>query len=437
MNIEKNQVDELVFTLKIDVAAADYAESERKKLNDYKRKSELKGFRKGTAPLSLIQRLYGTQVLYESVNAVVSKALDDYIHENDVKVVGEPLPSETQVEQEWKSGNDFSFTFDVATYTCDEFTLSTEDKLPYYNILVSDTEIAQTKENVLRQYGSLQEGEVASEEDYLIVDFDNGEHKAESVYVAIPSVTEDCKSKFVGAKPGDKFQVNVNEAFSNDTDRAAMLKIGKEQLPTLNPEFEVTVLNVKTFVSAEENQETYDKIYGEDQVHNGEEFNAKIAERLAYDHKQQADYKFSKDAREYLVNRSQLSLPEEFLKRWLVVVNEGKFTKEDIEKEFPSFIVDYRWDFVRGRLLEAYKLEVEQKDLNEAAQAYVSYQYAMYGMGNVPQYMIEQSAQEILKDERQRRHIFDMVEDNLVIDAVKKNITLDTKDITLDEFKAL
>ena len=159
------------------------------------------------------------------------------------------------------------------------------------------------------------------------------------------------------------------------------------------------MVNVKTFVSAEANQETFDKLFGPDKVHNDEEFTAAVEERLVENYKQEADYRFGKDLKKYLVEKAAVTLPEDFLKRWLVYINEGKFTAEQIEAEFPSFIEDFKWQTVRSSLMEKYGLKVEQKDLQDAAEAFAAYQYAMYGMGGVPQEMIREAAQRVLADE--------------------------------------
>ena len=244
-------------------------------------------------------------------------------------------------------------------------------------------------------------------------------------------MAEEGRALFKGKKAGDKFDVDVNLAFTNETDRAAMLKIKKDQLKDLDPLFHVTVVNVKTFVSAEANQETFDKLFGPDKVHNDEEFTAAVEERLVENYKQEADYRFGKDLKKYLVEKAAVTLPEDFLKRWLVYI------AEQIDAEFPAFIEDFKWQTVRSSLMEKYGLKVEQKDLQEAAEAFAAYQYAMYGMGGVPQEMIREAAQRVLADERQSRQIEENVEDQKVITAVREAVTLANKKISVEKFREL
>lgn len=437
MNIVKNQIDELNIQLTVTVAHDDYAEAEKKELQRCKRTAEFKGFRKGMVPMSLIQKVYGERVLGEVVNKVLSDAINNFVKENNIKMVGEALPSEDQPEIEWKSGNDFTFKFDIATTSEVNFELSKDDKVNVYEIKVSAEAKKEMKDNLLRQFGSLTDAEQAGEDDFVIVDFAQEGKTVEGSYVGVKNVEGEAKSKFLGAKVGDQFDVNVNEAFTNESDRAYMLKVKKEELASLAPEFHVTVKEVKTFAPAEENQETYDKIFGENQVHNAEEFDKAVTARLEENYKQESDYKLSKDLREYLVKKADIKLPEEFLKRWLFNINDGKFSKEEIEKEAPAFFEDFRWQMVRGYIMQKFDLKIEEKDVHEAAQAYVAYQYASYGMGNVPEAILKDSVARVLQDENTSRRIVENVEATKVIEAVKGAVTLKAEKVSVEDFRTL
>lgn len=437
MNIVKNQIDELNIQLTVTVAHDDYAEAEKKELQRCKRTAEFKGFRKGMVPMSLIQKVYGERVLGEVVNKVLTDAINNFVKENNIKMVGEALPSEDQPEIEWKSGNDFTFKFDIATTSEVNFELSKDDKVKVYEIKVSAEAKKEMKDNLLRQFGSLTDAEQAGEDDFVIVDFAQEGKTVEGSYVGVKNVEGEAKSKFLGAKVGDQFDVNVNEAFTNESDRAYMLKVKKEELASLAPEFHVTVKEVKTFAPAEENQETYDKIFGENQVHNAEEFDKAVTARLEENYKQESDYKLSKDLREYLVKKADIKLPEEFLKRWLFNINDGKFSKEEIEKEAPAFFEDFRWQMVRGYIMQKFDLKIEEKDVHEAAQAYVAYQYASYGMGNVPEAILKDSVARVLQDENTSRRIVENVEATKVIEAVKGAVTLKAEKVSVEDFRTL
>ncbi|MCX4334689.1 MAG: trigger factor [Bacteroidales bacterium] len=437
MEITKKQIDDLNIELTLSIAKDDYADKKKKKLNDYRKKAEIKGFRKGMVPASLIEKMYGPSVLVDSVNDVISESLNNYINENSLRVVGEPLPSEDQPKTDWVDGNDFTFKFDIAMTPEVSFELSKEDEVLYYNITASEQAKSEMKANLLKQYGSLEDGEAAAEDDFIIVDFEQGETKVEGTYVALRNVAEGVRPSFVGLKPGDSIDVNVNDAFTNETDRASMLKVEKEELASLDPMFKMTVKTVKTFKPAELNQETFDKIFGEGAVKNEEEFDAKIAERLSAEYKQESDFRFSKDVKEYLVKKAGIALPEKFLKRWIFVANDGKFTMEEIEKEFDLFLEDFRWQMVRSFLMEKYSVKIEEADVLASAKALAAYQFAMYGLNNVPDEQLESYAKSILAQEKDGRRIYEQVEDQKTVDAVREQITLKNKKISVEKFREL
>lgn len=437
MEVIKNQIDDLNIELTIALKGEDYAEAEKKRLAAYRRQADFKGFRKGMVPPALVKKVYGDQALYEAINGIVGEQLDKFIKDNDLHILGEPIASESQKELEWKDGNDFEFKFDLGLSPAIDIDVNKDDKLTCYKIEVTDKAKAAMKENILNQYGELQETEAAGEKDYVIVDFQQGEKSVEGVYVAVDKVEGDARKNFLGAKADDQFDVNVNEAFTNETDRASMLKMKKEDLAALEPVWNVKVVNVKTFVAATECQETYDKVFGKDAVKSSEEFDAKIAERLEANYKQESDYRLSQDLRKYLVDKAAVNVPEAFLKRWLYENNKEKFTKEQIDAEFDGFLVDFRWQLVRGGLMKKFDLKVEDKDMLEAAKAYAAYQYAMYGMGNIPDEYLTEAAAQMLKDEKQVRNIEENVENEKVIAAVKEKVTLQDKKISEEKFREL
>ena len=434
MKIEQNRIDDLNLELTLSVAKEDYADNKKKKLNGYRKNAEIKGFRKGMVPMSLVEKMYGQQALVDAVNDAISEGLNNFIHENNIRVLGEPLPAEEQASHEWVDGNEFTFKFDIASNPEVSFELSKEDEITYYTFTVTEEAKKEMKDNLLRQYGSLEEGEAAKEDDFIIVDFEQGETKVEGTYVALRNVAEPARASFVGVKPGDVLDVNVNEAFVNETDRASMLKVNKDELANLDPMFKMTVKNVKTFVSAPLTEETFEKIFG---VKTEAEFDEKVEERIRAEYSQEADFRFSKDAKAYLVEKANLTLAEKFLKRWVYVVNDGKFTMEDIEKEWDLFIADYKWQMVRDFIMRKYEVVVNDEDILASAKGFAAYQFAMYGMNNVPEEQLEAFAKNILSQEEQSRRIYDQVENEKTVAAVREVVTLKKKKISVEKFREL
>ena len=434
MNISQNRIDDLNLELTLTITKEDYADSLKKKLADFRKKAEIKGFRKGMVPMSLVEKMYGQNALVDAVNDVISEGLNNFVHENNLKVLGEPLPSEEHIQNEWVNGSEFTFKFDLAQNPEISFELSKEDEVTYYTITVTEAAKNEMKDNLLKQYGSLEEGEAAKEDDFIIVDFEQGETKVEGTYVALRNVAEAARASFVGVKAGDVVEVNVNEAFENETDRASMLKVTKDELATLDPMFKMTVKNVKTFVNAPLVEETFEKIFG---VKTEAEFDAKVEERIRAEYAQEADFRFSKDAKDFLLEKANVTVAENFLKRWIYVINDGKFTMEDIEKDWAYFIVDYKWQMVRSYLMEKYNVKVEEADLLASAKGFAAYQFAMYGMNNVPEEQLEAFAKNILSQEEQGRRILDQVENEKTFAAVREVVTLKKKKISVEKFREL
>ena len=434
MKIVQNKIDDLNIELTLTVAAEDYAESRKKRLAEFRKKAEIKGFRKGMVPMSLVEKMYGQNALVDAVNDAISEGLNNYIHENNLRVLGEPLPSEEHIQNEWENGSELTFKFDIALNPEISFELSKEDEITYYTITVTEAAKKEMRDNLLRQYGSLENGETAKEEDFIIVDFEQGDMKVEGTYVALRNVAEAARNSFVGVKAGDVLDVNVNEAFENETDRASMLKVGKEELAAMDPMFKMTVQAVKTFVNAPATEETFEKIFG---VKTEAEFEAKIEERIRAEYAQEAEFRFSKDAKTYLLEKANVTVAEKFLKRWIYVINDGKFSMEDIEKDWALFIVDYKWQMVRGYLMEKYGVKVEEADLLASAKGFAAYQFAMYGMNNVPEEQLEAFAKNILSQEEQGRRILDQVENEKTFAAVREVVTLKKKKISVEKFREL
>lgn len=437
MNIEKKQIDDLNIELTLNIAADDYAPIKKKKLNERRKTAEFKGFRKGMVPASLVERVYGEQCLGDAVNDIISEQLGKYIEESGLNFIGEPIASEDQPDFEWKDGNDFVFKFDLGIAPKIDFELSAEDKVVNYTIKSTAVAKEEMKKNMLMQYGELEEVEKPTAESYLYVDLKNDDKTVENGYISMRDVAESVKPALMGVKAGDKLEFNINETLEREGDRATLLKVKKEDLAGINPVFDATIVNIKNFEAAKPTQETFDKIFGEGKVKSEEEFEKEVANRLAENYKQESDFRLGKDIKEYLVNKAAIALPEGFLKRWLFTINKEKFTMEDIEKEFDAFLADYKWQMVCDFLMKKFDLKITKEDIEDAARGYVSYQYAMYGMANVPEQFIAESAQKMLADRQQVERLSESVAEQKVITAVKDVISFDKKSISVEKFREL
>jgi len=439
MKVTQKNIDDLTLIVTLNIEEGDYSDKQKKILNDYRRKADIKGFRKGMAPMSLIEKMHGRSALLDAVNGLISEGLNNYITENKLNILGEPLPNETEQKPiDWDNDTTFEFIFDLALSPKVDMKLSADDKIPYYEVKISKDEKDKYRSNLLRQFGQLGVADEVADEDFIIADLIQGETSIEGTYIALRSIEDDnIKKTFIGKKSGDEFEVDVNLAFPNEADRASMLKVKKEELGSIEPIFKVVVKEIKRFVEAEVNQELFDKMFGEGVVKSEEELDAKIAERMSGEYAQESDYRYMLDAREYLIGKAALKLPEEFLKRWLFAANDGKFTMEEIEKDFALFLKDFRWQMIRQTIMKEQNLEVTKEVLVEQARKIAAYQFAMYGMANVPDEQLEKYAQSLLSNEKEGRRIFEKAEEDMTIEYVKSVTSLDKRSVSLEELQKM
>ena len=437
MKVTKNQVDDLNMNVTIALDKNDWAEPRKKKLNEFRRTADIRGFRRGMAPMGLIEKLHGGQALAEVVNTLVTDALNGFIEENKLNVLGEPLPSEKQSDNNWDNPDEFTFDFDIAVAPELNLTVTADDKIPYYTVTVTKAALEDYRHGLLKQFGQLESGEAAKEDDFVIADFVSGDQKIEGSYVSLRSMSDEVKKDFVGLKKGDTRQVDIVKSFPNEADRAAMFHVKKEELETLPTEWTMTVNDVKTFVDAPLTQQTFDQIFGEGVCKDEAAFDAKVKERLQEEYARESDYRFMIDAKEYLIDKAAIQLPDAFMKRWIKFANDDKFTMEQIEAEYDLFAKDFRWNMIRTKLMKDNDLKVAKEDVMKQAMSMAAYQFAMYGMNNVPEEHLSKYAEQILADRQQAERIVEKVEDDIALTWVRKNATLEKKKISLEKMREL
>lgn len=439
MEIKHQNNDNLTIEVELKFVKEDYSERKKKNLNNFRKNADIRGFRKGMAPMSLIEKMHGHTALADAINDLIAENLNKFIQEQNLSLIGEPLPSETaNVENDWDNGEEFRFVFDLALAPKVDFTLSKDDHIVYYDVKVSAKAKKEYRSNLLKQSGKLENTDKVKDESFIIADLVQGENRVEGTYISLKSI-EDKASKdlFIGKSAGDQFDIDVNAVFTNEADRASLLRVKKEELAGIDPLYNVTIKEVKDFVDGDLNQETYDKLFGEGVVTDEAQFDKKIEERLKAEYAQESEYRFMLDTREYLINKCDIKIPEDFMKRWLYVANDGKFTMEEIEKDFALFAKDFRWQLISGHIMKEQDLKVTKEQLLDQAIKLASYQFAMYGLNNVPQDQLVNYAESILANEKEGRRIAEKVEEDMVISYVRSVVTLDKQKITIEELHKL
>ena len=292
MEVKELVNDGLTIRLSFHFVKDDYADSRKKILNKFRRNAEIRGFRKGMAPMALIERIHGGQALVEAINELISNSLNNYIEEHKLTVIGEPLPVEdAEDKNNFDGGEEFDFTFDIALAPKFEMNLSADDHIPYYNVTLTDAEKEEYKKNIYKQYARLENCDEVKDGDFVVADMVQGDRKVEASYIAMNVLGDEAKALFLGKKAGDEMDVDVVRTFPNEADRAAMLRVKKEELAGLEPVWHLTVKEVKNYVDAVPGKELYDMLFGPDKVHDEAEFDAALTEKMTEEFKQESECK--------------------------------------------------------------------------------------------------------------------------------------------------
>jgi trigger factor len=447
MNITKTNIDDLNAVIKLQIVKEDYESRVNDVLNDYRKKANINGFRQGKVPMGVIKKMYGTPVLADEVNKILSQELMKYIRENDLKILGEPLPNETeQKEINWEKDTDFEFSFDIALTPEYTLNLSKRDKVTFYKIAVDEKMIENGVEMHSRRFGSNQPSEIVEEKELLKGDFTQIDSEGKTVEEGITSenvaisleymADEDSKKKFIGAKKGDVIVFNPSKAFANKSDLASMLNISKDDAENLDSDFQFKITEITKFTNAELNQELFDKVFGEGTIASEEEFKNRIKEDIEKQLLNDSDYKFLIDVKEKLVKKADINLPETFLKRWILATN-SEMSEDQVEKDFANYVDEFKWQLIKSRLTEENELKVEQEEVMDFAKQQALIQFQQYGLMDVPEEYLNNYAQQMMQNQEEQRRIFERMMDNKVVAYLKETIKIEEKDVTPDEFNQM
>lgn len=444
MNITRENLTDLTANVSIAISSDDYAQDLKSTLNKYRQKANIPGFRPGKVPASMIQKMYGQSVLVEAVNKLVSENMQNYFKENNLNVLGDPIPQATD-DNVWEIGKDFSFTFEVAYAPSFEVEISANDALTRYTIKADKAAVEADVDNYQRRFGEFVVGESVTEFDELLVgaisELDNteGHHNPEARISMSVIKDEKLREPFKNAKAGDVISFDLAATFPNDWEIASILgKKNKEEVGDITGKtFQLTVTEVKVFRKAELNEDLFAKVFPENTPSTEEAFRALVEEQLVASYKESTDVKFILDTREHLIKKTDLALPEDFLRRWLKSVQKEGLTDEQFEQEFPSFLRSMRWELVCQNIAKKQGLEVKEEDLIEQAKRNTRRQFASYGISNVPEDALASYAMNALKDERNVRQMISQIMDKKVADYVEANATVAPKEISLEEYNKM
>lgn len=445
MNITQEKINDLNAIVTVKISPEDYQAKVEKAIKDQAKKAKLPGFRPGMVPPAHIKKMYGKSILVDEINNLLSESVNNYIQENNLQILGQPLPKEDDTAFNWDFNDEFVFNYELGLAPEINIEFSSKDKLTAYDIKVDDETLATRIKNIRRSYGKMTNPETVEAGDVIFGDFvelnSDGSEKEGGVNTTtslrLEIVEDKAQKKLIGLKKGDVVEsFDLVKSINDDEQLRRILKLEEG---TASPEgkFKLTVKNVNRLEEADLNQEFFDKLFGADVVKTEEEFRAKIKEEVAGMVAQDADRKLAADIYQYGSEKTAgIALPDEFLKRWLKVVNE-KLTEEELAQGYEDFAKNLKWTLVENKIVKDNNLEIKYEEVLEAAKQRLDAQFRMYSPQALTEEQLSQYAVQFLQEKENANRIFDEVRAQKVFDYLKTIVTLDKKEIDYNKFQEL
>ena len=449
MNIIRENIDELNSVIKLNIEKSDYEKRVNDILKGYQKKANMPGFRPGKVPFGMIQRMYGVSVLVDEMNKIISENITEYIAQNNLRVLGEPLPSESQKTFDFDTDENFEFTFDIALAPEFEVNLDKKIKVPFYRVAITDDMVDGEMKNMTGRFGKNEQSEKIGEKsvvkgsfiqvDEAGNDVENGITTEDSVISMAVIKDDKAKKLLLNKAVGESVTFDVRKAFPNDNEMSYILKISKEEAEKIDSQFKLTISEITDFTDPELNQELFDKLFGKDVVTSEEEMIAKVKENLGKNSLMESEYRFTMDARKAISSKLDIKLPEDFLKRWIRATNKNQeeVSDENMEKELPRFIEDLRWQLIKDKIAKDKEVKIEQEDVIEYAKKAAKIQFMQYGLTSIPDEHIERYAVDMMKEEESAKRFYDGALSDKVMNIVKESVKLDEKEISREDFNKL
>lgn len=447
MNVSLKSNDSVSGVVTVAIEKKDYEAQIEKSLRQYRQKANMPGFRKGMVPLGMIKKMYGKYVLAEEINRIASESLFNYIRENNIAVLGQPVPCTDHPTIDFETQESFEFRFDIALAPTLDIKLTKRDKLTRYEVEVDDVLIDKQVDSYRRSFGSYDSVEDVEETDLVkgtVVEMEDGEQLPGGIWVEeamlMPKYIKDEeeRNKFLGAKLNDKVVFNLRKAYEGaEAEIASFLKVKKEEVAGITRDFRFEIKEITRHKPSDLNQELFDKIFGEGVVKSEAEFRDRVKESLQEQFRPQSDYKFFADVRALMLKKTaDVTFADDILKRWLLKSDE-KNTPEMVEKDYPHVVEDLKAHLAKEQLVRAHDIKVEDADIESLAKRVAQAQFAQYGMLSVPDDVLDNYAKDMMKKEETVRNLVDRVIDEKLAEWLKEQVKVETKTVSLDEFEKL
>lgn len=441
MNITKHDIDNLNAEITISVTPSDYETRVSDGIKKVQKQANMPGFRPGKVPSGLIKKQYGTQILVDEINKLLNDSIYKYIEENKIEILGNPLPKD-KTAVDFTKQTDFEFVYQLGLAPEFNINLDSKNTFTYKTVKVDDELIEKYLKDIRRNYGKPTSPDVAGEKDVVFVDIneldETGAIKPGGIFKSTSvsyerTKNEAAKAKLLGVKKDDKIVININDLYETALDKSVSLGIDKDLAETTNCDLQLTVKNISRLEDAELNQELFDKVYGEGKITSEEEFKNKIREELGLMFNADSEKFLRTEVENKLVEKVNLQLPDTFLKKWLAVANEKPITEEEIEKDYPGYAKSMQWRLIENKIIKDNSITVTGDEAKEEAKNFIKSEYARYGQ--VPtEDDLEKISKDLLSKEKEAQRIFENLYSKKVLGLIKEKCTLDTKEVSYDEF---
>ncbi|SFU50839.1 trigger factor [Pustulibacterium marinum] len=432
MNITKEQVDDLNAIVTVAISKDDYSEKVEKTLSDYRKSANIPGFRKGHVPMGLVKKQYGKAVLADEVNKLLQDALNNYLTEEKLDVLGNPLPK-PQDDLNWDA-DDFTFEFELGLAPAFEVEF-TKEPVTHYNIVADDKMLDEQVERIQKQFGKLVGHTEVIKDSEITATFVNEEKEINNqATFTFDKLSEIAAEKFLGAKTGETIAIGSKELFADLHDLMEVLKVSHDDAHDLDVEVAVTVDEVNKRDLAELNQELFDKIFGEGKVSSEEEMRAKIKEDAEKQFEQQADQKLLNDVTESLIENTSFDLPAEFLKKWIQQTGENPLSAEQAEEEYNKSEKGLRYQLIEGKIITTNDLQVQFEELKDFAKGFIKTQMAQFGQLEPADEEVENIAMRIMSNQDEVKRLSEQLMSQKLVKFYKENANLEAKEVTYEDF---
>jgi trigger factor len=444
MNVSREDVDALNAILKVKVGPADYEKNVAKQLEDYRKRANVPGFRKGHVPMGMLKKQYGKALLIEELNKLVNDSLYQYINEQKIDILGNPIPKkDTEVIGNFDQPGDFEFQYEIGLAPEFQIKLNEKSKFDFVKVKIDDALINKQLEDLRRRYGKLISNNEVSGDEMLLGQFveleKNGEIKAGGVMnsstISLEFIEDKSTKKlFNGKKVGDKVVVDIAKVSKGEADLASMLGIKKEDLSTIGKQFQFTINDIKKMEMAEMTTDLFNKVFGEGAVKTEEEAKNKIKEDLDKMFGTDSDRILTRKVYNELLDSTKIALPDNFLKRWIKLSNEKEITEEQIEAEYTNYSKGLKWQLIQGKLFKDNNVQFESQEAVEYTKSLLVNQYAQYGIPAPEDKELTESAHKVLSDKKEANQIYDMLAEKKLTELIKNTVSLKEKALSYDDF---